>query len=137
MDLPKHNGVEFVKRAIAAFVGVFAILVTAAPAAAQNQGQRGPLTVTVTCQWTPFWVFNGVDNLPRKAATPVALLGQRYDVIGGLRTTLGGYQYWETTVVVVEPGYGAFGYGSSGLGSGPGHYWISADCALPNRYVPR
>jgi hypothetical protein len=103
-----------------------------AQSAAQEPG-RGPLTVTVTCEMTPLWIFLGRDNLPRKAPEPYVLLGQRFGVIGGLRTTLGGFQYWETNVVAVEPGYGTLGYG----GYGEAHYWVSADCALPNRYVPR
>jgi hypothetical protein len=119
------------KAAIAALLG--ALMVCAAAEATAQDQRRGPLAVTVTCQYTPLWIFLGRDNLPRKAPEPYVTLGQRFEVIGGLRTTLGGFQYWETNVVAVEPGYGALGAG----GYREAHYWLSADCALPNRYVPR
>jgi hypothetical protein len=131
MDLPRH---AIAKRCVAALLGTFTVLWGTHVAAQQAQG-RAPLSVTVTCEHTPWWVFNGADNLPRKASQPQALLGQRFDVIGGLRTTLGGFQYWETSVIVVEPGYNVPGY--QGPLGGPAHYWLSADCALPDRYVPR
>jgi hypothetical protein len=124
-------------RAIAVLAGTIAVL-AGTQVAAQQGRERGPLSVTVTCQFTPLWLFVGSDNLPRKAGTPNAILGQRFEVIGGLRTTLGGYQYWQTNITVVESGYGSFGYGGSGyVGRDQSHYWISADCALPDRFVPR
>lgn len=115
-------------RAVLAPLAALVVLFIATPSAAQ-----GPNTVTIVCEYTPFWVFNGFDNLPRKAAEPYPLLGQRFGVVNGLRTTLGGRQYFETEVVVVEPGYVTPGYG----GRGPAHYWVDADCAIPDRFVPR
>ena len=115
-------------RAVLAPLAALVVLFIATPSAAQ-----GPNTVTIVCEYTPFWVFNGFDNLPRKAAEPYPLLGQRFRVVNGLRTTLGGFQYYETEVTVVEPAYNTPGYG----GYGTPHYWVDADCAIPDRFVPR
>ena len=49
------------------------------------------------------------------------MLGQRFGLVSGPRTTLSGFAFYETDIVVVEPGL-------------PGqHYWISQACAIPSR----
>ncbi|HYZ16543.1 MAG TPA: hypothetical protein VE591_09090 [Candidatus Acidoferrum sp.] len=117
------------RRAVLAPFAALVVLFTATPSAAQ-----GLNTVTIVCEYTPFWVFNGNDNLPRKAAEPYPLLGQRFRILNGLRTTLAGRQYYETEVVVVEPAYNTPGYGGR---RAIAHYWVSADCAIPDRFIPR
>jgi hypothetical protein len=89
-----------------------------APAAASPQ----PSSLSVVCEFTPFYVFQRGSNIPMRARTPLAQVGQRFALVSGPRTTLESTQYYETDVVVVEPGYPA--------GS---HYWLNRDCAIPVR----
>lgn len=79
-----------------------------------------PATLTVVCEYTPFYVFQRGANLPMRARTPLAQVGQRFTLVSGPRTTLESTEYYETDVVVVEPGYPA--------GS---HYWLKSTCAIP------
>ena len=59
---------------------------------------------------------------PQRARTPAATAGQRFALVSGPRTTLESFEYYETDVAVVEPGYPA--------GS---HYWLTSDCAIPSK----
>ena len=79
-------------------------------------------TLTVTCARTPFYVFLSATDRPVRARTFQATQGQRFGVVRGPRTTLESFEYYETDVAVVEPGYP------------PGaHYWLSADCISVTR----
>ena len=82
------------KRAIAAVLSLLAIGI-AQPSTAQPVG-RGPLRVTVTCEFTPFWVFNGFDNLvrfiPQMREVASMVLGEHLterDNLARLRMTAG------------------------------------------------
>ena len=77
-------------------------------------------SLSVVCSRAPLYIFlSGSDN-PVRARTFAASLGQRFALVSGPRTTLGGAQYYQTDIVVTEPGYP------------PGaHYWISSTCAIP------
>ncbi len=79
-------------------------------------------TVTVTCNRTPFYVFLSGTDRPVRARTGDALLGQRFGLVSGPRTTLEGFQFYETNVPVAEPGYAP-----------DAHYWLSRDCAIPSK----
>ncbi len=83
---------------------------------------RTPHTVNVVCVRTPFYVFVAGSDRPMRARTPDALLGERYALVTGPRTTLEGFQFYETDVAVVEPGYPA-----------RAHYWLNRDCAIPSK----
>ncbi len=86
---------------------------SASPAAAR--------TLSVVCQRAPLWVFAPGNDRPSRTAEPDAMLGQRFGLVSGPRTTLTGFAFYETDIVVVEPGL-------------PGqHYWISQACAMPSR----
>ena len=79
-------------------------------------------TLSVVCDRTPLYLFvpgAGV-NRPIRSGEPQALLGQRFGLVSGPRTTLEGFRYYETNIEVVEPGY-------RGL-----HYWLSERCAIPS-----
>ena len=79
-------------------------------------------TVTVTCNRTPFYVFLSGTDRPVRARTGDALLGQRFGLVSGPRTTLEGFQFYETNVPVTEPGYAP-----------DAHYWLNRDCAIPSK----
>jgi hypothetical protein len=67
------------------------------------------------------WLFNPGNDRPSRAAEPEATLGERFGLVSGPRATLSGFGFYETDVVVVEPGFP------------PGsHYWLSQACALPS-----
>jgi hypothetical protein len=91
-----------------------AALLAAAPAPAAT-------TLSVVCARTPLYVFNSGTDRPVRARTPDATQGQRFGLVSGPRTTLTGFQFYETDIIVVEPGYGP-----------NAHYWISRDCAIPS-----
>jgi hypothetical protein len=80
-----------------------------------------PPTLSVVCSRAPFYIFLPGTDRPVRARTFAAALGQRFGLVGGPRTTLEGAQYYETNVLVTEPGY------PSGA-----RYWISRDCAIPS-----
>ena len=81
-----------------------------------------PVTLSVVCVRAPLFVFLPGANRPVRAHTFAAALGQRFELVSGPRTTLEGAAYYETNVLVTEPGYP------------PGaHYWISRDCAIPSK----
>ncbi len=90
-------------------------MIAAAPAAAPS-----PATLTVVCDRAPLYVFPHGSNVPIRARTPAATIGERFRLVKGPRTTLESAQYYETDIPVAEPGYprGA-------------HYWISSACAMP------
>lgn len=77
-------------------------------------------TLSVVCQHTPLWVFASGNDRPSRAAQPEATLGQRFGLVSGPRTTLSGFQFFETDVVAVEPGLAGQ------------HYWLSQVCAIPS-----
>ena len=97
-------------------------LLAAAPAAspAPASASPQPSSLTVVCEFTPFYVFQRGSNIPMRARTPLAQVGQRFALVSGPRTTLESTQYYETDVTVVEPGYPA-----------GAHYWLSSNCAIP------
>lgn len=81
----------------------------------------GTRTLSVVCQRTPLWLFNPGNDRPSRAAEPEATLGQRFGLVSGPRSTLTGFDFYETDVPVVEPGFA------------PGsHYWLSQACAIPS-----
>lgn len=113
----------------AAALGLGLALLAAAPSPgpaasgspAPSASPRAGRTLSVVCEHAPLWLFNPGNDRPSRAAEPQALLGQRFGLVGGPRTTLGGFTFYETDVVVVEPGFP------------PGsHYWLSQACALPS-----
>ncbi len=78
-----------------------------------------PPKLSVVCSRAPFYAFVPGSDRPVRARTFAAALGQRFELLGGPRTTLEGFQYYETNVVVTEPGYP------------PGaHYWLSTACTV-------
>jgi hypothetical protein len=81
-----------------------------------------PVTLSVVCSRAPLFVFLSGTDRPVRARTFAASLGQRFALLSGPRTTLEGVQYYETDIVVVEPGY------PSGA-----HYWINRSCAIPSK----
>ena len=101
-----------------AAVALLAAAPTPAPAPAAS---AAPKTLSVVCQRTPLYVFVSGTDRPTRARTPDATMGQRFGLVSGPRTTLGSFQFYETDIAVVEPGYPA-----------NAHYWISRDCAIPS-----
>jgi hypothetical protein len=95
-----------------------AALLAAAPSPAPSPS--APHTLSVVCRQTPLYVFLSGTDRPMRARTPDATQGQRFGLVSGPRTTLEGFQFYETDIVVVEPGYPA-----------NAHYWINRDCAIP------
>jgi hypothetical protein len=77
-------------------------------------------TLSVVCRQTPLYVFLTGTDRPVRARTPDATQGQRFGLVSGPRTTLQSFQFYETDIIVVEPGYAP-----------NAHYWISRDCAIP------
>lgn len=90
-------------------------------AASPSPNPAPPATLTVVCRQTPLYVFNTGTDRPVRARTPDATQGQRFGLVSGPRTTLDSFQYYETDIAVIEPGYGP-----------NAHYWISRDCAIPS-----
>jgi hypothetical protein len=102
-------------------------LIAAAPAPSSSPAPAAgaspqPSSLSVVCEFTPFYVFQRGSNIPMRARTPLAQVGQRFALVSGPRTTLESTQFYETDVVVVEPGYPA-----------GAHYWLNRDCAIPVR----
>lgn len=96
-----------------------ALLVATTAAAPAPARSPQPAVLSVVCERTPLYVFVPGADRPNRARTPDARLGERFGLVSGPRTTLSGFQYYETDVRVVEPGF-------------PGaHYWIQRDCAIP------
>ena len=94
-----------------------AALLAAAPSPVPSPGT----TLTVVCARAPLYVFSNGANRPTRARTFDATIGQRFALVSGPRTTLESNQYYETNIVVVEPGYAP-----------NAHYWISRECAIPS-----
>ena len=107
---------------------LFVPLAALALIAAAPSPSPGPSTspsaraLSVVCERTPFYVFVSGTDRPIRARTPDARLGERFDLVSGPRTTLEGFQYYETNVAVVEPGYAR-----------DAHYWLVRDCAIPSK----
>ena len=92
-------------------------LIAAAPSPAPS---ASPRTLTVVCQRAPLYLFSNGSNIPVRARTFAATIGERFRLLNGPRTTLESTQYYETDIPVAEPGWP------------PGaHYWISSVCAVP------
>ena len=101
---------------------LFAPLFAAALIAAAPAPSPAPATtLSVVCRQTPLYVFLNGANRPIRARTPDVTMGQRFRLVSGPRTTLESFQFYETDIVVVEPGYAP-----------NAHYWISRDCAIPS-----
>ena len=107
------------KRLFAPLAALALIAAAPTPVASPSPSAR---TVSVVCERTPFYVFVSGTDRPIRARTPDVHLGERFGLVSGPRTTLEGYQFFETDVAVVEPGY-----------AGDAHYWISRDCAIPGK----
>jgi hypothetical protein len=108
-----------VKQLLAPLVAV--ALLAAAPNPAPAPSTQ-PVTLSVVCSRAPLFVFLSGTDRPVRARTFAAALGQRFEFVGGPRTTLEGAQYYETGIIVADPGYP------------PGaHYWIGRDCAIPSK----
>jgi len=90
-----------------------------APSPVADASPGSARTLQVVCDRTPLWIFVPGDDRPRRSEDGAATLGQRYALVSGPRTTLEGNQFYETDVVIVEPGL-------------KGHYWISQRCAIPS-----
>jgi hypothetical protein len=101
-----------------------AVLVSASPgpsaAPAASPAAEAARTLSVVCQRAPLWVFVPGSDRPSRAAQPEVTLGQRFGLVSGPRSTLSGFQFYETDIVAVEPGL-------AGL-----HYWLSQACAIPS-----
>ena len=104
------------KRALFAPLAAVLLLAASPPSATPAA------TLTVVCRQTPLYVFNSGTDRPVRARTPDATQGQRFGLASGPRTTLEGFQYYETDIVVTEPGYAQ-----------NAHYWLSRDCAIPDK----
>ena len=78
-------------------------------------------SLTVVCRQAPLYVFLSGSDRPNRAHAPDVTIGQRFRLVSGPRTTLQSFQFYETDIAVVEPGYGA-----------NAHYWVSRDCAIPS-----
>jgi hypothetical protein len=83
-----------------------------------------PKTITVVCRYAHFYVFLPGSNRPDRTPEHDATMGERFGLLGGPRTTLEGFGYYETDVTAVEPGH-------------RGHYWLSSDCAIPTPITSR
>lgn len=105
---------------LARFAAAAGLVVTTAVAPSPVPAGSPPSTLlSVVCARAPLYVFAPGNDRPNRARTPDARLGERFGLVSGPRTTLSGFQYYETDVPVVEPGY-------------PGaHYWIARGCAIP------
>jgi hypothetical protein len=95
---------------------VVLLAATASPHAASHAS-----ALTIRCQTTPLYAFPSGQHLPIRIPGSVATLGQRFHLLSGLRTTLGGNQYYETDVPVNLPGY-----------TPDDHSWVRTDCAQPS-----
>ncbi|HWT04461.1 MAG TPA: hypothetical protein VN224_01775 [Xanthomonadales bacterium] len=97
-------------------------LIAAAPSPSPAPSASPARTLSVVCERTPFYVFVSGTDRPIRAHTPDVHLGERFGLVSGPRTTLEGFQFYETDVAVVEPGYAR-----------DAHYWIARDCAIPGK----
>lgn len=103
-----------------ALVAFIAASPSPAPSPALPLASPGAVrTLQVVCERTPLWIFVPGDDRPRRSEAGSALVGQRYALVSGPRTTLEGNAYYETNIVIVEPGL-------------KGHYWLSDRCAIPS-----
>jgi hypothetical protein len=74
-------------------------LLAAAPAPSPGPSASPPArTLNVVCQRTPFYVFVSGTDRPIRAHTPDTHLGERFGLVSGPRTTLEGFQFYETDV---------------------------------------
>jgi hypothetical protein len=101
---------------------VLAALIAASPSPAPSASSApaaGARTLQVVCERTPLWIFVSGDDRPRRAEVGPATIGQRFALVSGPRTTLEGNKFYETDIVIAEPGL-------------TGHYWLSDRCAIPS-----
>jgi hypothetical protein len=112
-----------VKQLFAPLAALALIAAAPAPSTSPSPSASPPArTLSVVCERTPFYVFVSGTDRPIRAHTPDVHLGERFALVSGPRTTLEGFQYYETDVAVVEPGYAR-----------DAHYWINRDCAIPGK----
>ena len=104
------------KRLFAPLAAVARLAAAPAPSPAPSAA-----TLSVVCRQAPLYVFLSGTDRPMRARTPDATMGQRFGLVSGPRTTLQGFQFYETDIAVVEPGYPA-----------NAHYWINRTCAIPS-----
>jgi len=104
------------------FVPLAAIALIAAAPRPTPSTAPSERTLSVVCSRAHLYVFVNGSDRPTRAHTFDAMLGQRFGLVSGPRTTLGGDQYYETDIVVIEPGYGP-----------NAHYWINRSCAIPSK----
>ncbi len=110
------------KLLFAPLAAIALIAATPAPSPPPSASPSSARTLSVVCERTPFYVFVSGTDRPIRAHTPDVHLGERFGLVSGPRTTLEGFQFYETDVAVVEPGYAR-----------NAHYWISRDCAIPGK----
>jgi hypothetical protein len=111
-----------VKQLFAPLAAAALLAAVPSPSPAAAPADSAPATLTVVCQRTPLYVFQSGTDRPMRARTPDATMGQRFALVSGPRTTLESFQFYETNIAVVEPGYPA-----------NAHYWVSATCAIPSK----
>ena len=99
-------------RGAAALLLAFALL-GAAPSPAASPRAR---TITVVCRAAHLYAFLPGSDRPNRVPEHDVAMGARFALVSGPRTTLLGFDFYETNIPVVEPGL-------------RGHYWLSGDCA--------
>lgn len=81
---------------------------------------------TILCRSTPLFVWPLRDPRPvRSHVASNVMLGQRFDIVSGPRTTLDSFQLLELDIPVSEPNYGTYGTSE--------HYWVIRDCVVTSR----
>ncbi|GAC1536921.1 MAG: hypothetical protein NVS2B17_08980 [Candidatus Velthaea sp.] len=93
---------------------IIAATFAAAPSPAAPPGR----SASIVCERTHLYLWSRSQSLPLRTPTSNdALLGQRFTIVSGPRTTPDSSLFYELDIPVVEPGYGP-----------DGHYWILTDC---------
>jgi hypothetical protein len=113
---------SYVKQLFAPLAALALMAAAPAQSPAPSASPGATRTLSVVCERTPFYVFVSGTDRPIRAHTPDVHLGERFGLVSGPRTTLESFQYYETDVPVVEPGYAR-----------NAHYWIVRDCAIPSK----
>jgi hypothetical protein len=111
-----------VKQLFAPLAAIALLAAAPSPSPSAVPSAAPAATLSVVCSRAPLYVFTSGTDRPMRARTPDVTLGQRFGLVSGPRTTLESFQFYETNIAVVEPGYPA-----------NAHYWISRDCAIPSK----